>query len=144
MIHTRGLLARRFGLRGKTPAQLLCLAILPALVGVGCATVDVTKTAKGFYEPTRPDDVDILMSRPDRSYVELATVSTTNWNPKETAKMHNAMRAKTAPLGAHAVVITDSGIVVVRNSAKLWSTGFALRYKDVESEHEQGDAPHED
>lgn len=94
----------------------------------GCATVDVTKTAKGFYAPTRPDDVEILMTRPSREFIELATVSTTNWDPKETAKMHNAMRAKSAPLGAHAVVITDSGVVVVQNSSKLWSTGFALRY----------------
>ncbi|TWT45125.1 hypothetical protein RAS1_15470 [Phycisphaerae bacterium RAS1] len=97
----------------------------------GCATVDVTKTAKGFYSPTRPDDVEILMSRPDRHYTELATVSTTNWDPSETAKMHNAIRAKSAPLGAHAVVITDSGVVVVRNSPKLWATGFALRFGDV-------------
>lgn len=96
----------------------------------GCATVDVTKTAKGFFDPTRPDDVDILMSVPGRPFTELATVSTTNWNPNETAKMHNAIRAKTAPLGAHAVILTDSGIVVVRNSAKLWSTGFALRFAD--------------
>jgi len=100
-----------------------------ALATTGCATVDVTKTAKGFFEPTRPDDVEILMSRPARSYIELATVSTTNWDPSETAKMHNAIRAKTAPLGAHAVVITDSGVIVVRNSAKLWCTGFALRYE---------------
>jgi hypothetical protein len=47
--------------------------------------------------------------------------------------MHNAIRAKTAPLGAHAVIITDSGIVVVRNAPKLWSTGFALRYSDQPS-----------
>ncbi len=110
----------------------LGLAIVLASLGVltGCATVDVTKTAKGFYPATRADDVEILMSRPERSYTELATVSTANWNPSETAKMHNAIRAKTAPLGAHAVIITDSGIVVVRNSPKLWSTGFALRYSD--------------
>lgn len=105
------------------------LAISSLLVGAtGCATVDVTKTARGFYAPTRPDDVEILMTRPPREFVELATVSTTNWDPKETAKMHNAMRAKSAPLGAQAVVITDSGVVVIRNSPKLWSTGFALRY----------------
>lgn len=97
---------------------------------IGCATVDVTKTAKGFYSPTRADDVEILMSRPERKYVELGTVSTSNWSPKDTAKMHNAIRAKTAPLGADAVVITDSGIVVIRNSPSLWATGFALHFTD--------------
>lgn len=105
------------------------VATVLVLTMTGCATVDVTKTAKGFFEPTRPDDVEILMSRPSRGYVELATVSTANWKTEETAKMHNAMRAKTAPLGAHAVIITDSGIVIVRNSPKLWCTGFALRYE---------------
>lgn len=105
------------------------VAMIPALTVMGCATVDVTKTAKGFFEPTRPDDVEILMSRPSRGFVELATVSTAYWNTEETAKMHNAIRAKTAPLGAHAVVITNSGIVVIRNSPKLWCTGFALRYQ---------------
>jgi len=106
----------------------LCLA---ACFVAGCATVDVTKTAKGFYPPTRPDDVEILMTRPDRKYVELATVSTTKWNPAETAKMHNALRAKTAPLGAHAVIITDSGIVTGPwNSQWLWANGVAVRYVD--------------
>jgi uncharacterized protein YceK len=110
------------------------IVVLGSLVLLsGCATVDVTKTAKGFYPATRADDVEILMSRPERSYAELATVSTANWSPSETAKMHNAIRAKTAPLGAHAVIITDSGIVVVRNAPKLWSTGFALRYSDQPS-----------
>ncbi len=42
--------------------------------------------------------------------------------------MHNAMRAKTAPLGAHAVVIMESGIIRAINSNKMWSTGVALRY----------------
>lgn len=109
--------------------RVTSVAVMLALTLTGCATVDVTKTAKGFFEPTRPDDVEILMSRPSRPFVELATVSTSNWDTEETAKMHNAMRAKTAPLGAHAVVITDSGIVVIRNSPKLWCTGFALRYE---------------
>lgn len=112
--------------------RLTFVALILALTLTGCATVDVTKTAKGFFEPTRPDDVEILMSRPSRSFVELATVSTANWNTEETAKMHNAMRAKTAPLGAQAVVITDSGIVIIRNSPKLWCTGFALRYEGTE------------
>jgi len=109
--------------------RVTSVAIILAVTLTGCATVDVTKTAKGFFEPTRPDDVEILMSRPSRSFVELATVSTAHWNTEETAKMHNAMRAKTAPLGAQAVVITDSGIVIIRNSPKLWCTGFALRYE---------------
>jgi hypothetical protein len=104
------------------------LVVLIALTG-GCATVDVTKTAKGFFPATTPDDVEILMTKTSHDYVELATVSTTNWNPSETAKMHNAIRAKTAQLGANAVLITASGIGPGDNN-KMWTTGVALRYKD--------------
>jgi hypothetical protein len=110
------------------------LAILSVLLLSGCATVDVTKTAKGFYPATRPDDVDILVTVPDREYVELATVSTANWSPSDTAKMHNALRAKTAPLGTNAVVMNASGIVYVNNSPRLWSTGVALRYEQADGD----------
>ena len=114
--------------------SVLGILTLAVLLGTGCAMVDVTKTAKGFFAPTRPDDVEILMTLPRRTYVELASVSTTNWNPAETAKMHNAMRAKTAPLGAHAVVIMESGIIRANNSNKMWSTGVALRFKSDEGD----------
>jgi len=117
-----------------TRTSALGILTLGLLLGTGCATLDVTKTAKGFFSPTRPDDVEILMTLPPRAYVELATVSTTNWKPKETAKMHNAMRAKTAPLGAHAVVIMESGIIHTRYRDWMWSTGVALRYKSYEED----------
>lgn len=105
--------------------------LVATLLTTGCATVDVTKTAKGFFPATNPSDVEILMTKTSRDYVELATVSTANWNPSQTAKMHNAMRAKTAPLGANAVLITDSGIIRAGNSHKMWTTGVALRYESA-------------
>ena len=121
-----------------TRTSVLGILTLSVLLGTGCATVDVTKTAKGFFPPTKPDDVDIFMTLPPREYIELATVATANWRPSETAKMHNAMRAKTAPLGAHAVVIMESGIIRANNSNKMWSTGVALRYQ---SDEEDDSAP---
>ncbi len=117
-----------------TRTSVLGILTLGILLGTGCAAVDVTKTAKGFFSPTRPDDVEVFMTLPQRAYVELDTVSTTNWAPSETAKMHNAMRAKTAPLGAHAVVIMESGIIRAHNSNRMWSTGVALRYKSKEDD----------
>lgn len=63
----------------------------------GCATVHVTKTGIGFHEPTIPDKVDILMTIPERKFVELATVASSNWQLHQTAKMHNSMRTKSAP-----------------------------------------------
>ena len=100
------------------------------LAGCSNATVDVTKTVKGFYAPTRADDIEILVTRPTAEYIEMGTISTTDWEPSETAKMHNAMRSKTAPLGADAVIVTDSGIIRRGGRNVLWTSGVAIRYKD--------------
>ena len=101
-------------------------AILVAASLVGCATVDVTKTAKGFYDKTDPNEVQILKTRPERSYEELGTVTAVKFPPKETAKMHNAIRTKSAALGANAVILTEEGILP---NAKKWATGVAIRFK---------------
>lgn len=93
---------------------------------MSCAHVDVTKTAQGYHEPTNPDQVEILMTKPDRKFIELGTISTSQWSPRETAKMHNALRSKAAPLGAHAVILLNSGI---DPEGYLWSTGVAIRYQ---------------
>ncbi len=93
---------------------------------VGCATVDVTKTAKGFYNPTDPNEVEVLLTRPEKSYTELGTVTVRGFNASDTAEMHNAIRAKAAPLGANAVILTSQGILP---SGKMWALGVAIRYK---------------
>jgi len=92
----------------------------------GCATINVTKTAKGYYEPTDPDNVEILVTVPGKPFIELATVSTQKWKTSATAKMHNSLRAKCAPLGANAVILKDSGIDY---DGYYWATGVAIRYK---------------
>jgi hypothetical protein len=97
------------------------------LIVCGCATVRVTKTAKGYYKPTNPDEVEILMTIPKSDFTELGTVTTQNWPTKNTAKMHNSLRAKCAPLGANAVILGSSGI---DNNGYFWASGVAIRYKD--------------
>jgi hypothetical protein len=86
--------------------------------------VDVTKTGKGFYNPTNPNDVEILLTRPEKSFTELGTVTVTGYKTDETAEMHNAIRAKVAPLGANAVILTSQGI----QGNKMWAQGVAIRY----------------
>jgi len=111
-------------------AAVLTIALLS-----GCANVDVTKTGKGFYDPTDPNEVDILktrpdVSRPENSYVELGTVTVTGFAPTETAKMHNAIRNKAAGLGAHAVILTEEGMVQGGwGGLQRWGTGVAIRFK---------------
>ncbi len=112
----------------RSRTSLLCLGI--ALL-TGCANVDVTKTSKGFFEPTNPNDVDVLQTKPDRAFTELGSISSSGWAPQETAKLHNALRAKAAPLGANAVIILNSGLAPTGpyGSMQLWTTGVAIRYK---------------
>ncbi len=107
----------------------LCLlaTLFGLLMAGGCASVTVTKTAKGYFAPTDADDVDILMTIPNREFVELATVTTQRWSTKATAKMHNSLRAKCAPLGANAVILRDTGI---DPEGYYWATGVAIRFKE--------------
>ena len=102
----------------------LCLILS---ITFGCAAVTVTKTAKGYFSPTDPDEIEILVTVPERTnrdYVELATVTTQNWPTNQTAKMHNSLRAKCAPLGANAVILSSSGIDY---NGYLWAM-FGFRY----------------
>ncbi len=108
--------------------------ILPLVLMVislaGCAAVDVTKTAAGFYEPTDPNKVEILKTKPDRKFLELGTLTVTGFESSETAKMHNAIRAKAAPLGANAVILTEEGMTPSGfGSYKRWATGVAIRFQ---------------
>ncbi|MBC7368715.1 MAG: hypothetical protein H7343_18220 [Undibacterium sp.] len=110
--------------------KLLILPLLLLIVAfAGCAAVDVTKTASGFYEPTDPNKVEILKTKPDRKFIELGTLTVTGFESSETAKMHNAIRAKAAPLGANAVILTEEGMTPAGfGSYKRWATGVAIRF----------------
>lgn len=103
-------------------------AALSTIVGLaGCQNVDVTKTGKEVFAATRADDVEILTVVPrDRAFSEIGTISTNRWLPGDTAKMHNALREKSAPLGANAVVLSNSGIDA---NGYLWATGTAIRIR---------------
>jgi len=111
--------------------QKVCFLVISCLLLIiyGCAQVNVTKTAKGYFEPTNPDEIEILVTVPgqQRPYVELATVTTYHWSTTDTAKMHNSLRAKCAPLGANAVILGSSGIDY---KGYFWASGVAIRYSD--------------
>ena len=99
------------------------------VVLAGCASVDVTKTSKGFLQPTDPNNIEILKTVPSRSYEELGTVTVTGFDVEDVAKMHNAIRAKSAALGADAVILTQEGILSTTWSTKRWGIGVAIHYK---------------
>jgi arginine/lysine/ornithine decarboxylase len=90
-----------------------------------CATVDVTKTAKGYYEPTNPNDVEIIFTKPETiNFIELGSITATQHQPSQTAKMHNSLRAKSSVLGATHVLLLSQGIDA---NGLLWATGVAIR-----------------
>lgn len=103
--------------------SLLCILLMIC----GCATVNVTKTAKGYFSATNPNEIEILTIVPQRSFIELATVTTQSWSTQATAKMHNSLRTKCASFGANAVILITSGI---DPSGLYWASGVAIRYKD--------------
>jgi predicted alpha/beta hydrolase family esterase len=105
-------------------------AIIIAASLTACASVDVTKTSKGFYEPTDANNVEILKTVPKRPYEELGTVTVTGFSASDTAKMHNAVRAKSAALGATAVILTEEGIINDGWGMKRWATGVAIAFKE--------------
>jgi hypothetical protein len=92
-------------------------------------TVTVVKTAKGVYPATSPSGIDILKTKPERKFEELATVDAMNFPPEGIAKMHNALRAKAAPIGANAVLITDEGLISGGWGTVRFASGVALRYQ---------------
>jgi len=109
----------------KTLAALSVCALL-----AGCASVDITKTSSGFYDPTDANTVEVLKTRPERGYEELGLLTVTGFDSAETAKMHNAIRAKAAALGSNAVILTEEGLIPAGwGNYHRWATGVAIRYK---------------
>lgn len=72
------------------------------------------------------------MTLPSRDYQELGSVTVAGFKANQEAKMHNALRSKSAPLGAHAVVLTDRGFTPggIFSGPRLWATGVAIRYDE--------------
>jgi hypothetical protein len=111
----------------KTTARIVLT--LSAVLLVSCAVVDITKTAPGFHPPTNPNTVQILKTIPDKQYIELGTITVSGFAPSETAKMHNAVRTKSAALGADAAILTDEGLLNDGWSIQKWATGVAVKYQ---------------
>lgn len=113
----------------KTTIHTILLALAAFFLG-GCASVDITKTGAGYFAPTNPNQVEILTTVPTKPYTELGTVTISGFQAKEEAKMHNAIRAKAAPLGATSVIIQSQGMIPKGfGTFERWATGVAIRYK---------------
>lgn len=111
--------------------NIIVLAALALLVGCMSASVDVTKTGKGYYEPTQASQVQILKTVPEVDYVELGSVTVSGFGSGDVAKMHNAVRAEASPLGADAVILTNEGMTPNGwGGFDRWATGVAIKYSE--------------
>jgi hypothetical protein len=100
--------------------KLLVISLLAILTS--CSSVNVTKTAEGYYAPTNPNNIKIFKTVPKTEYIELGTVTAYRFSVSDTAKMHNAIRAKASGLGADSVILTSEGI----GDNGMWAMGVAI------------------
>ncbi|MDR2674430.1 MAG: hypothetical protein LBC18_06070 [Opitutaceae bacterium] len=54
-------------MKSKITIAMLCMVAFPAFAG--CASGDVTKTAKGYFVPTKTADVEILKTKQENPCV---------------------------------------------------------------------------
>lgn len=94
----------------------------------GCGSVSVLKTGKGFYQPTKSGEIDVLTTRPDNKFEELGVISANGFDVDEMGKIHNALRDKASTLGADAVVITSQGQVNDGWGVKRWAEATAIKW----------------
>jgi hypothetical protein len=103
----------------------LCAFIGLILVSAACSTVNVTKTAKGIYVPTKAAEVEIKGLAPESGYEEIGMLSASIYGT-DPSTAYNTIREKAAAIGADAVVISNQ---------MLWGdriiiNGVAIKYKD--------------
>jgi hypothetical protein len=83
---------------------LLTSALL--IVSVGCSTITVTKTSKGFSQPVPPSEVEIIGTVPSGlKFEQIGIVNADIYGNPATG--YNKIREKVAPLGANAVFLNN-------------------------------------
>jgi hypothetical protein len=92
--------------------------------------VEVVPTATGVHEAKDPAEIEIIRMPPARSFEKLATVKAHRFRVDKADEMYRALRSKSAPLGADAVVIVDEGVMYAGHGyPERWVTGIAIRYR---------------
>lgn len=108
----------------------LSLTAVSLLLVSGCVgTVTAVQTAKGSFASTNPNEIEILKTRPEKTFIELGSVDASNFGITEVAKMHNALRGKAATLGANAVIITSENVYDNGWGPVKAASGVAIKYK---------------
>ena len=88
-----------------------------------CSTVNVTKTAKGIYEPTPAAEVEIKGLAPQSGYEEIGMVSG-NIYGSDPSTAYNTIRKKAAAIGADAVILSNQ----MPYGGRILLNGVAIKY----------------
>jgi hypothetical protein len=107
------------------PHLLLALVCIGTLTGCKGPKIYIDKTAKGFFERTRPEDVEVLQAAPDRPVFQLASMYATRYKVKHIFRLEADLKKEAAVLGANAVVINRQG----QEGSRAWAAAAAVRYK---------------
>ena len=101
----------------------LCLGILTGCKG---PKVYVSKTGHaGILPPTSPDAVEVLKTKPDRPYYEVASMYAARFKIKNVFEIPKELKKDAAILGADAVLITAEG----NDGTRAWASAAAIKYK---------------
>ena len=102
----------------------LILSVLLCAAAIGCSTVTVTKTSKGFSQPVAPAEVEIIGTVP--SNLEFEQIGIVNADIRgNPATGYNKIREKVGPLGANAVFLNNQPTI----GRRTYITGTAARVK---------------
>ena len=85
--------------------------LLLCLLMAGCSTTGGgTRTSGTVYQPTDAKSVQILFERPQRPYEVIGQVSSMGGGLASDDAMYRALQKEAAELGAHAVLVQNSGV----------------------------------
>jgi hypothetical protein len=101
----------------------LCLGVLTGCKG---PKVYISKTGTGgLLPPKSPDAVEVLKSKPDRPYYEVASMYAARFKIKNVFQIPKDLKKDAAVLGADAVLITSEG----NDGSRAWASAAAIKYK---------------
>ncbi len=119
--------------RAEWPEYTMCyckivMIGLLLLVMPSCSKIHLTQTHKYIYLPSRPSDVEVLLTVPqDRHYIELAALTVTEYEAAEVKDLYVELRERSAPLGAQGVIVLNQDI---KPDGTMWLTAVAVRWKN--------------
>lgn len=88
--------------------RLRSLMIVAVIGLAGCSGIETVKLTNQKFPATKAENVQILTTKPDRPYTEIAILKSDKYDSDEEQKLLHKMQKDAAELGADAIIITDA------------------------------------